>query len=255
VPEHAFFDLTGQAAVVTGAGRGIGRAVAKALAQAGASVAVCSRTSEDLDGLVAEITEEGGTAVACVLDVADLDRLQQMIRDVAERFGRLDILVNNAGISQMHDAVNATEEEWDRVLDVNAKGPFFACQAAGRIMIERGYGRIVNVTSMGGRVGWRRAAAYCASKGALEQVTRVLALEWARQGVTVNAVAPGFIASSMTAERMQDEEYLSWILERSPIGRTGSPLDIVPAILYLVSPQSGLVTGSTVTIDGGWTAE
>jgi NAD(P)-dependent dehydrogenase (short-subunit alcohol dehydrogenase family) len=205
--------------------------------------------------VAAAIENDGGQAYPAPLNVSDLSAVRHCIDRVATRFGHLEILVNSAGVSHLENAVEITEADWDRVHDVNVKGPFFACQAAGRLMLQRGYGRIVNVSSMGGSVGWRRCAAYCASKGGMEQMTRVLALEWARSGVTVNAVAPGFVDSSMTAERLKDQRYMDSVLTRVPVGRTGLPEEIAFGVLYLVSREAGFTTGSVLTIDGGWTAE
>jgi NAD(P)-dependent dehydrogenase (short-subunit alcohol dehydrogenase family) len=249
------FRLDGQVAVVTGAGRGIGREVARMLARAGATVALCARTSSDLDAVAETIEEDGGVAHPAPLDITDLPSVRRCINEVAERFGHLEILVNSAGVSHLEDALTTTETDWDRVHNVNVKGPFFACQAVGSLMVKGGYGRIVNVSSMGGSVGWRRCAAYCASKGGVEQMSRVLALEWAASGVTVNAVAPGFVESSMTAKRMQDRRYLDAVLSRVPVGRVGLPTEVAAAVLYLVSREAGMTTGSVLTVDGGWTAE
>jgi NAD(P)-dependent dehydrogenase (short-subunit alcohol dehydrogenase family) len=229
--------------------------LACALAEAGARVAVCSRTAADLEQLVEEIQARGGDAFPFVLDVSDFARTEQIVEEIAERFGRLDILVNSAGITLVKDTLDVTTEEWDRIHDVNLKGPFVACQAAGRIMLKQGYGRIVNITSIGAHVGFERAVAYAASKGGLSQVTMALALEWVATGITVNSVAPGFVASSLTAERMKDEEYMAFINSRMPMKRPGTPDDVVPAVLFLVSPAAGYVTGSTVFVDGGWTAQ
>ncbi len=225
------------------------------LAGAGATVALCARTSSDLDAVAGTIGDDGGVAHPVPLDITDLPSVRRCIDEVAERFGHLEILVNSAGVSHLEDALTTTEANWDRVHGVNVKAPFFACQAAGSLMVERGYGRIVNVSSMGGSVGWRGCAAYCASKGGVEQMSRVLALEWAASGVTVNAVAPGFIESSMTAERMRDRRYLDAVLGRVPVGRVGLPAEVAAAVLYLVSREAGFTTGSVLTVDGGWTAE
>jgi NAD(P)-dependent dehydrogenase (short-subunit alcohol dehydrogenase family) len=168
---------------------------------------------------------------------------------------RPTILVNNAGVGTNHDALEATEQEWDQVLDVNLKGLFFACQAAGRHMVERGFGRIVNLSSQAGHVGIRRNAAYCASKGGVELLTKVLALEWGPAGVTVNAVAPGFIRTPVNAERLDRPEFLDEVVARVPVARVGTPVDVAAAVLFLASPAASFVNGTSVLVDGGWTAQ
>jgi NAD(P)-dependent dehydrogenase (short-subunit alcohol dehydrogenase family) len=253
--DYPRFDLDGQAAIVTGASRGIGRDLARALANAGARVTVAARSAGDLRSLVDEIAGEGGTAHPVELDVRDRSSVDAAVAETVDRFGGLDVLVNNAGLGTNHDALDATEEEWDELMDVNLKGLFFACQAAGRHMVDRGYGRIVNMSSQAGHVGIRRHAAYCASKGGVEQLTRVLALEWSPHGVTVNAVAPTFIRTPGTAERLDRPEFLADVLSRIPAGRVGTPMDVAGAVLYLASPAAGLVTGTVLSVDGGWTAQ
>ncbi|HET6792191.1 MAG TPA: SDR family oxidoreductase, partial [Actinomycetota bacterium] len=164
------------------------------------------------------------------------------------------ILVNNAGLGTNHDALDATEAEWDDLFAVNVRGLFFACQSAGRLMVEQRYGRIVNMASQAGLVGIPRHAAYSASKGAVIALTKVLALEWAPFGVTVNSVAPTFIRTPGTAERLDRPEFLADVLERLPVGRVGTTTDVAGAVIYLASPAAGLVTGTVLVVDGGWTA-
>jgi NAD(P)-dependent dehydrogenase (short-subunit alcohol dehydrogenase family) len=246
VTEQPRFDLEGQVALVTGASRGIGRELAAALARAGAHVAAAARDLDDLAGLGVHPVR---------MEMRDLASIEAAVAETVERLGRLDVLVNNAGVGTNHDALDATEEEWDEVLDVNLKGLFFACQAAGRRMVERRYGRIVNMSSQAGSVGLRRHAAYCASKGGVEQLTRVLALEWAPYGVTVNAVAPTFIRTPGTAERLDRPEFLADVLSRVPLGRVGTPMDVAGAVIFLASPAASLITGSVLAVDGGWTSQ
>lgn len=249
------FDVAGQVAIVTGASRGIGRDLVLALAAAGATVAAGARSAEDVADLVDEVRSAGGRATALQLDVSDTASLRGAVDQVVADQGHLDILVNNAGLGANHDAVDVTEQDWDELMDVNLKGLFFMSQAAARPMIERGYGRIVNLSSQAGLVGIPRHAVYAASKGGVNMLTKVLALEWAPLGVTVNAVAPTFIRTPGTAERLDDPELAADILSRIPVGRFGTTADVAAAVLYLASPAAGLVTGTVLTVDGGWTAQ
>ena len=253
--EYPDFTLTNQVALVTGASRGIGFGVAQALARAGAAVALCARSEAELRELTDLIQAEGGTAQGFHLDVRDTEQIRATVEAVRARFGRLDILVNNAGLGANHPALEVTEADWDGMMDVNLKGLFFCCQAAGRLMLRQGHGRIINMSSQAGIVGIRDHAVYCASKGGVNQLTRVLALEWSARGVTVNAVAPTFIYTPGTAERLDDPTYLQGVLERLPIGRVGTITDVAAAVIYLASPAGALVTGSVLTVDGGWTVQ
>lgn len=253
--DYPDFSLTNQVALVTGASQGIGFGLAKALAHAGAHVALAARSDEDLQTLANEIRAEGGTAEAFQLDVSNVSQIHATIAAVQARFGRLDILVNNAGLGANHPAVDVTEADWDTMMAVNLKGLFFCCQAAGRIMLNQRYGRIINMSSQASVVGIQDHAVYCASKGGVNQLTRVLALEWSASGVTVNAVAPTFIYTPGTAERLDTPAYRERVLARLPIGRVGSIADVAGAVIYLASPAGALVTGSVLMVDGGWTAQ
>ena len=253
--EYPRFDLDGQVALVTGASKGIGYGVAKALAQAGAKVAAAARSVEALDTLVAEIREDGGAALAVPMDVRNVAEIRTAFSLVHNHFGQLDILVNNAGLGANHAAVDVTEADWDDMMAVNLKGLFFCCQAGGRLMLPQGSGRIINMSSQASVVGIRDHAVYCASKGGVNQLTRVLALEWSAQGVTVNAVAPTFIYTPGTAERLDDPEYLEGVLARLPIGHVGTITDVAGAVIYLASPAAAMVTGTILLVDGAWTAQ
>lgn len=253
--EYPSFRLDNQVALVTGASMGIGYGLAKALANAGAKVALAARTVEALTQLAAEIRAEGGEAQTFELDVSNVSQINQTFARVQQHFGRLDILVNNAGLGANHPALEVTEADWDEMMAVNLKGLFFCCQAAGRIMLKQGYGRIINMSSQASVVGIRDHAVYCATKGGVNQLTRVLALEWSAQGVTVNAVGPTFIYTPGTAERLDNPEYLQGVLARLPIGRVGTITDVAGAVIYLASPAGGMVSGHILLVDGAWTAQ
>jgi NAD(P)-dependent dehydrogenase (short-subunit alcohol dehydrogenase family) len=188
------------------------------------------------------------------MDLRDVASIREAVDRTVLKFGRIDILVNNAGLGTNHDALTATEEEWDELFAVNVRGLFFACQAAGRVMIDRREGRIVNMASQAGLVGIPRHAAYSASKGAVIALTRVLALEWSPMGVTVNCVAPTFIRTPGTAERLDRPEFLEDVLSRIPVGRVGTTTDVAGAVIYLASTAGRMVTGTVLMVDGGWTA-
>jgi NAD(P)-dependent dehydrogenase (short-subunit alcohol dehydrogenase family) len=252
--EFPRFDLDGQVALVTGASRGIGHDLVLALAHAGAHVMAAARTVEDAESVVEEARGNGGLAEAVELDLRDRASIDLTVKRTVEANGRLDILVNNAGLGTNHDALDATEKEWDELFAVNVRGLFFACQSAGRRMVEQRHGRIVNMASQAGLVGIPRHAAYSASKGAVIALTKVLALEWAPFGVTVNSVAPTFIRTPGTAERLDRPEFLADVLEQLPVGRVGTTTDVAGAVIYLSSPAASLVTGTVLVVDGGWTA-
>lgn len=250
--EQPIFDLQGTVAVVTGATRGIGRDIAIAMALAGARVVVTGRTQRDIDDVVGSI---GADALGAVLDVADVTQIDEVMNDIRDRAGSIDILVNNAGLGGNHRAEDITEADWDSMMDVNLKGLFFCCRAAGRIMLEQGRGRIINMSSQAGVVGIRNHAVYSATKGGVNMLTKVLALEWSSRGVNVNAVAPTFVRTPGTAARLDDPDTAADIVARIPIGRVGSTTDVAGAVIYLASPAASLVTGHTLLVDGGWTAQ
>ena len=255
--ERPDFDLSGQVALVTGAGRGIGRDLARTLAACGATVLAGVRFAADSPetAAIAWSSPDAGTVTPVTLDVTDVAGTREAVRSIVAEHGRIDILVNNAGLGANHDAVAVTEDDWDAMMAVNLKGLFFTSQAVGRHMIERGYGRIVNISSQAGLVGIKRHAVYSTSKGGVNILTKVLALEWAPFGVTVNAIAPTWIYTPGTADRLDDPAFLAGVLERIPIGRVGTTADVAAAVVFLASRAAGLITGTVLSADGGWTAQ
>ncbi len=249
------FRLDGQVALVTGASMGIGYGLAQAVAQAGVKVAVAARSLDKLNQLVAEIEANGGEALAVQMDMSDVGSIRDGVKQVHKHFGQLDILVNNAGLGNNHDTVDITEDDWDSMMDVNLKGLFFCCQAAGRIMLAQGRGRIINMSSQASVVAIPRHTVYCATKGGVNMLTKVLAIEWGGQGVTVNAVGPTFIYTPGTAERLDNPDFLAGVLDKLPIGHVGTITDVAGAVIYLASPAGGLVNGTVLMVDGGWTAQ
>ncbi len=188
------------------------------------------------------------------MDITHLDQISQSVDDTVTQLGRLDILVNNAGLGPSNPAENVREEDFDLTLAVNLKGTFFTSQAAGRVMIRQRHGRIINLSSQAALVALPTESVYCMTKAAVSHLTRCLAVEWGRYNITVNAVAPTFIQTPGTEEALADEKFRSDVVSRIPLGRIGQPVDVAGAIIFLASPAASLITGSTLLIDGGWTA-
>jgi NAD(P)-dependent dehydrogenase (short-subunit alcohol dehydrogenase family) len=252
------FDLHGSTALVTGAARGIGRSIALSLAQAGADVALGFRTAErgpDAAALVRDIEGFGRRALLVTMDVTSLDQIESAIATSVDTFGRLDILVNNAGLGPANPAEHVTEDDFDLTMDVNVKGVFFVSQAAGRQMIRQRSGRIISLSSQAGFVALPTESVYCMSKAAVAHLTKCLAVEWGRHGITVNAVAPTFIRTDGTAADLADPDFEADVRERiAGLHRIGEPMDVAGAVVFLASPAASLITGTTLMVDGGWTA-
>ncbi len=253
-PEQQF-RLDDRVAVVTGASSGMGVIFAEALAAAGARVVVAARRAERLREVVAGIAAQGGTAHAVVCDVAQEAEVERLVAETQRVFGSPDVLVSNAGFTTVVPAEQQSLEDWRAHLDVNLTGVFLCAQRFGRGMLERGRGSIVNVASVLGFVasGQIRQAAYAASKGGVVNLTRELAAQWARRGVRVNALAPGWFPTEMTADMFGDERSLEWMRTRTPLGRGGELAELAGPLLFLASDASSFVTGHVLTVDGGWT--
>mgnify|MGYP001032599726 CR=1 FL=1 len=250
------FDIKGQTAVVTGASSGLGVVFAESLAEHGTNLVIAARRFDRLVKVADELAGRFGVKVVPVkTDVSQEEQVIQMVNTAVEEFGSLEILVNNAGVASLSPSVDMSVDEWKHVLDINLTGVFLCARTAAREMVKKNYGKIVNIASIYGAVGdIFPTAPYYASKGAVINLTRALAIEWAPYHVNVNAIAPGFFPSEMTAPIYRDEKTMKYILSRTPLGRTGEPLDLKAALTYLVSPASNYVTGQTLFVDGGWTA-
>ena len=247
------FDLSGKVAIVTGAGRGMGYHIALALAKYGADLVVCSRTVSELEKVGAQIEKLGRRALIQKMDVTNIPEIHSMVEAAVKTFGRIDLLVNNAGLNIPQWAEEVTEEAWDRVFDINLKGTFFCAQAVGKVMIRQKRGKIINISSQSGSVGLIMRSAYCASKGGLNLLTKVLALEWAKHNILVNAIAPTFLETPMTKPMLEKKEFHDYVMGNILLGRLAKFEDVTGAVIYLASEASNMVTGHVLLIDGGWT--
>jgi NAD(P)-dependent dehydrogenase (short-subunit alcohol dehydrogenase family) len=249
------FDLHGRVALVTGAARGLGNAIALALAHAGADVALGLRDIKTGGDVAGAIEKMGRRVLPLQMDMTRLDQISRAVEETASRFGRLDILVNNAGLGPENPAEAVREEDFDLTVAVNLKATFFASQAAGRVMIRQSYGRIINMGSQAGVVALPGESIYCMTKAAIHHLTKCLAVEWGKHNITVNAVAPTFIATPGTEPALADPTFRADVMERiAGLHRIGEPMDVAGAVVFLASPAASLITGDTILIDGGWTA-
>jgi len=244
--------LEGKVAIVTGGGRGMGRAIACAFADEGADVAIIDRMPDHLAEVAGEIESRGRRAMTIEADLTEIGGLPGIFDSITAELGEIDVLMNNAGISPALPALETTEEIWDRILDVNAKALFFCAQEAGRRFLARGQGgKIINTSSTYGVTVEPELAAYAASKGAVLQITRALASEWARHGINVNAIGPTLIQTDMTRELFDDQAYVADFLRRIPAGTLPGPTDIADAVVFLAGPRSSHVHGHLLLIDSG----
>lgn len=246
------FDLTGLTAFVAGAGRGLGRGCALALANAGAEVICAARTESELLELAGEINAGGGKASVCLLDVTDRAKVRQVIADLP----RLDILLANAGSNRPKPYLEVPDEDLDFLLELNVASMFVLGQAAAQKMLAAGNGgSIIHMTSQMGRVGGPNRSVYCTTKWGLEGLVRASALELAPHGIRVNAVAPTFVDTPLTKPFFENKEFSDWVFDRMPIGRLATVEEVAAAVVYLASPGSASVTGTSLAVDGGWTAQ
>jgi NAD(P)-dependent dehydrogenase (short-subunit alcohol dehydrogenase family) len=246
------FRLEDKIALVTGGGSGIGKTLALGFAHAGADVAVAGRRLQRLEETVREIRKLGREGLAVRTDVTKSEDVQRMVERVLERFGRIDILLNAAGINARFPAEEVPEEVWDGVLETNLKGTFLCCQAVGRVMIEGGGGRIINIGSLTSQIGIGTIAPYSASKGGVLQLTRALAAEWARYGIRVNCIGPGYFRTEMTQALFEDKRWVRKAMDRIPMKRFGEVEDLIGVAIFLASDASDYVTGQIIYVDGGF---
>ena len=244
-------DLTDQVAIVTGAARGLGQAIARDMAASGAIVACVDVNEETLAETVESINESGGKAEAFACDVTDSERVTEVVKGIAKKFGRLDILVNNAGVTRDNLVLRMKDEEWDLVLGINLRGTFLFTRAAAKPMSKGKRGRIINIASVSGMMGNPGQVNYSASKAGVIGLTRTVSRELSKRNITVNAVAPGFIATDMAAKL--GDEIIEQITAETPLGRLGSPQDVSDAVLFLASDAASFITGHVLVVDGGLT--
>lgn len=251
LPQMPSFRLDGRRALVTGAGRGIGRGIAVALADAGADIIIVSRTNSEINELASAIRDKGGKATALQLDVMDIAASQEAV----DAHGPFDILVNNAGSNRPADLVDVTEEDYDAVTDLNVRAAIFLSQVVAKNLINAAKpGSIINISSQMGHVGGPKRTVYCATKHAIEGATKAMAWELGPYGIRVNTICPTFIETPMTAHMLEDGEFKSFVESKIALGRIGQVEDIMGAAVFLASDASSLVTGSSLMVDGGWTA-
>ncbi len=247
------FELTNKTAIVTGASRGIGRSIAMGLARAGADIVLVSRNLTALQDVAKEIESLGKKALAVSADIGSPQDIEKALQASLQVFPRIDILVNNAGISPiLKKAEETTLTEWEEILRVNLTGTFLFCQAVGKVMIPQRAGKIINIISVGAVVAFPRQIGYCVTKGGIHQLTKVLAVEWTRHNIQVNAIGPAYLETELTRGMRASKIISEDLLRKTPMGRFGQPEEVVGAAIYLASDASSYVTGQTLFVDGGW---
>ncbi len=250
----SLFDLTDRVAVVTGGSRGLGRGMALALAAAGAHVVPISRTQAAVEIVAEEVRALGRRTLSVPTDVTNEASVQAMVQRVVDELGRIDILVNSAGIVALKPTTEFPLEEWQKIIGVNLQGTFLCCKEVAKVMLQQEGGKIINISSVRGHQGRANDPAYPASKGAVNLLTKSLAIEWAQNGINVNAIAPTFIRTDLNAFMLDDPATRDWVLGRIPMGRVGQIWDLFGAVIFLASRASDFITGHTLYVDGGWTA-
>ncbi|MBD3305980.1 glucose 1-dehydrogenase [candidate division KSB3 bacterium] len=251
---NSMFGIAGDVAIITGAAGGIGKEVARGMASIGVKVVIADISATEMGLTVEELKGEGLEVIGIQTDVTDEESVQAMAAEVAKQFGRIDILVNCAGVLYFQETVEFDIEKWQWLMDINVKGTFLTCKAAGKYMLQQKKGRIVNFSSVRGLQGKERYAAYAPSKGAVNLMTKSLAIEWAKDNINVNAVAPVFTLTELSKKILDDERQYNWVISRLPKGRLCEPQWLVGPVIFLCSPCSDFVTGHILYVDGGWTA-
>ncbi|KKM10107.1 hypothetical protein SY88_15835 [Clostridiales bacterium PH28_bin88] len=249
------FDLTDRVVLITGAAGGLGQEMALGLAEYGADIAMADLFPEKIEKTLTGITSLGRKALIYKVDVTDREAVYRMVREVHQDFGKIDVLINSAGVNSRKPAVEYTEDEWDRILDINLKGTFLCTQAVGKIMLAQGRGKVINMGSVSSVLGHPHHGPYAASKGGVALLTKVLAMEWAKSGINVNAIGPAYIQTPLTAEYLAVGDHYQKIASTIPMGRLGEPSDIVGAVVFLASDASNFVTGHLLLVDGGRCAD
>lgn len=248
------FDLTGRSAVVIGGTSGIGRAISHGLAQAGADIVCTSRRQEQVDAAAAEIEAIGRRTIRCASDVSNRESLDALLSECVAAFGKVDILVNSAGRTKREPTIDQNEDDWNAILETNLTGTLRACQVFGRHMIGNGYGRVINIASLSTFVSLFEVAAYSASKAAVASLTKSLAIEWAKHGVNVNAIAPGVFRTALNQKLLDETPRGQEFLARTPMGRFGNVEELAGAAVFLASDAASFVTGEVLVVDGGFLA-
>lgn len=248
------FRLDGKTALITGAATGLGAAISVGLARAGADVAISDKPGVSLAETATAAGESGRRVFELDMDVRDLGQITAGVAAAGNELGCIDIVVNNAGINRPSPGLEVDQDNWDDHFNTNVKGGFFVAQAAAPGMIERGWGRIIFISSQSGLIGIPGQPVYCSTKGAVIQLTRTLGVEWAKHGITVNAIAPTFVETNLTRKRLQDPDFLKFVLGKIPCGKLATPQDVAAAAVYLAADEAAMVNCAVLSVDGGWTA-
>ena len=251
---NSMFDVSDKTVVITGSSRGLGLAYAKGYLEAGATVVMNASGKETLTKVTAELKSRGYKAYAYAFDVSDEEQVKKAVDSIEEKVGPIDILINNAGIHRRNMLIDMTSEEWRKVIDVNLTSAFLVGQAVARKMIPRGKGKIINITSLNAELARQNIANYSSAKGGLKMLTKSMATEWGRYGITCNAIGPGYIETDLTKPLTEDPEFDGWVKKEVPLGRWGKPEDIIGTAIFLGSSASDYINGYTIYVDGGWQA-